>query len=259
MERKDKVKEKNKKRVRYAVLDEMRGIVFVSMFLYHGMWDWVYMFDGQAKWYQGTLGYMWQQSICWSFIILSGFCWHLGRKKYNHAGIVFGVGILVTVVTCFGMPEDRVIFGVLTFLGAAAFITTLLQPILSRCQPFWGLIVSGILFGITRDINSGFLGFEGWRLLKLPEELYQNMVTTFLGFPSNDFYSTDYFSLFPWLFLFLCGYFLYCCVVSVKGKRLIFLEKGRIPILQWMGRHCLVLYLLHQPVLFTLLYLIQKL
>lgn len=250
---------KNVKKVRYAVLDELRGIVFVSMVLYHGMWDWIYLFDGEAKWYQGTAGYIWQQSICWSFIILSGFCWHLGHDKYRHACIVFGAGLLITLVTCVWTPQDRIIFGVLTFLGMAAFITTILQSILLRCRPFAGLTVSAILFGITRNINSGYLGFERWHLLKLPEKMYQNLATTFLGFLSEDFYSTDYFSLFPWLFLFWFGFFLYRCVnTSQREGGMSFLEKGTCPVLQWMGRHSLALYLVHQPVLFIFFTLCQR-
>lgn len=260
-ERKDPMTEKTGKRVRYQILDELRGLVFLSMVLYHGMWDLVYMFGYEAQWYQETAGYIWQQSICWSFILLSGFCWTFGRKKYRHAGLVFGGGLLVTLVTCVFLPEDRVIFGVLTLLGTAAFVTTLLQPVLSRCRPVPGLVVSALLFVLTRNVNQGFLGFEGWRLLRLPEGWYQNLATTFFGFSPENFYSTDYFSLIPWLFLYLSGYFLYRCVLKRREaeKLLSFLEKGRIPLLRWIGQHSLLLYLLHQPVIFVLLQLLQVL
>lgn len=253
--------EKTGKRVRYQILDELRGLVFLSMVLYHGMWDLVYMYGYEVQWYQETAGYIWQQSICWSFILLSGFCWSFGRRKYRHAGLVFGGGLLVTLVTCVFLPEDRVIFGVLTLLGTAAFIMTLLHPVFSRCRPVPGFMVSVLLFVVTRNVNRGFLGFEGWHLLRLPEVWYQNFVTTFLGFPSENFYSTDYFSLIPWLFLYLSGYFLYRCVAKrhEPGKLLSYLEKGRIPPLRWIGQHSLLLYLLHQPVIFVLLQLLQVL
>ncbi len=247
--------EKAKNRIRYQALDELRGLVFISMVLYHGMWDMVYMFGYEEPWYQGTAGYVWQQSICRSFILLSGFCWSFGRKKYRYAALVFVCGLLVTLATCLFLPEDRVIFGVLTFLGTAAFVTTLLQPFLSRRRPAPGLLVSALLFVITRNVNQGFLGFEGWRLFRLPETWYQNLVTTFFGFPSEDFYSTDYFSLIPWMFLYLSGYFLYRCISErhESGRLPSFLEKGRISPLRWVGQHSLLLYLLHQPLIFVLL------
>lgn len=250
---------------RYHRLDELRGLVFISMVLYHGMWDLVYLFGFEAQWYKTEIGSVWQQSICWSFILLSGFCWSFGRKKYRHAAVVSGAGILVTLATCLLLPQERVIFGVLTFLGAAAFIVAVLQPLLLRCAPAAGMTASALLFLVTGNVNRGCLGLGNWQWGALPDAWYANLFTTFLGFPAPDFYSADYFSLFPWLFLYLSGYFLYRCLTGKRrsGAEVYsgeepaslphFLERGHVPVLQWIGRHSLLLYLLHQPVLFVLL------
>ena len=104
---------------RYALLDELRGLDLVSMMLYHGCWDLVNLFGIQADWYYGLPGHLWQQSICWVFILLSGFCVQLGHHTLRRGAQVFGAGALVTAVTLLFMPEDRVIFGVLTLLGSA--------------------------------------------------------------------------------------------------------------------------------------------
>lgn len=103
---------------RYALLDELRGLDLLSMMLYHGCWDLVNLFGIQADWYYGLPGHLWQQSICWVFILLSGFCVQLGHHTLRRGAQVFGAGALVTAVTLLFMPEDRVIFGVLTLLGA---------------------------------------------------------------------------------------------------------------------------------------------
>lgn len=63
---------------RYRLLDELRGLDLISMMLYHGMWDVVFLFGVAQKWYTGRPGFVWQQSICWVFILLSGFCPPLG-------------------------------------------------------------------------------------------------------------------------------------------------------------------------------------
>ena len=63
---------------RCALLDELRGLDLISMMLYHGMWDLVYLFGVRAPWYGSWQGELWQQSICWVFILLSGFCLPLG-------------------------------------------------------------------------------------------------------------------------------------------------------------------------------------
>lgn len=57
---------------RYRLLDELRGLDLISMMLYHGMWDVVFLFGVAQKWYTGRPGFVWQQSICWVFILLSG-------------------------------------------------------------------------------------------------------------------------------------------------------------------------------------------
>ena len=75
---------------RYALLDELRGLDLVSMMLYHGCWDLVNLFGIQADWYYGLPGHLWQQSICWVFILLSGFCVQLGHHTLRRGAQVFG-------------------------------------------------------------------------------------------------------------------------------------------------------------------------
>ena len=91
---------------RYALLDELRGLDLVSMMLYHGCWDLVKLFGIQANWYYGLPGHLWQQSICWVFILLSGFCLPLGHHPFRRGAVVFGAGALVTAVTLLFLPED---------------------------------------------------------------------------------------------------------------------------------------------------------
>lgn len=79
---------------RCALLDELRGLDLISMMLYHGMWDLVYLFGVRAPWYGSWQGELWQQSICWVFILLSGFCLPLGRPRSNEARWCLGAAHL---------------------------------------------------------------------------------------------------------------------------------------------------------------------
>ena len=193
---------------RYALLDELRGLDLVSMMLYHACWDMMFLFGIWMDWYIGWPGRLWQQSICWVFILLSGFCVPLGHRTLKRGAQVFAAGALVTVVTLVFMPEDRVVFGVLTFLGSAMLLTGVLEPLLKKIPPAAGLAVSAVLFALTYHLDERWLGFGGLRLA-LPDAWYANYFTAFFGFLPFDFYSTDYFALLPWLFLFWAGYFLY--------------------------------------------------
>lgn len=233
---------------RYALLDELRGLTFISMVLYHGAWDLVWLFGVRWRWYVGLPGTVWQQSGCWTFILLSGFCAPLGHHPLRRGAVVFGAGALVTAVTALVMPESVVWFGVLTLLGTSMLAVGLAGPLLRRVPPWAGLAASALLFVLTRSINAGYLGLGGWVLAALPQGLYRDYFTAYLGFPSAGFFSTDYFSVLPWLFLFLAGYYLH----GVVGRtRMGPLRQSVCPPLGWVGRHSLLLYLLHQPVLYA--------
>lgn len=199
---------------RYALLDELRGLDLISMMLYHACWDLVFLFDVNMRWYAGTPGRLWQQTICWVF-----------------------------------MPEGRVIFGVLTFLGTAMLLTGVLEPLLKKVMPAVGLAVSAVLFAVCYPVGLGWVGLGGWKLM-LPQSLYANYFTAFLGFYPDWFYSADYFGLLPWLFLFWAGYYLH---KAVGRRRMEPLRRPVCPALGWMGRHSLLLYLLHQPVIYGVL------
>lgn len=241
---------------RYAGLDCLRGINLISMILYHGTWDLVYIFGLDWKWFQSDFAYFWQQSICWLFILLSGFCWNFGRKKWRRGLTVFAAGCIITIVTKLFMPSGVIIFGILTLLGSCMLLMILLDKWFVHQNREIGVVVAFILFVVTRNVNYGYLGFENWNLLRVPESWYLNDFTTYLGFMKPGFFSADYFSVIPWFFLFMTGYFLYG--IMMKGNLLEKVETGKYRWLEWLGRHSLLVYMLHQPLVFAILYLIYK-
>lgn len=232
---------------RYETLDTIRGCALISMILYHASWDLVYLFGVDWPWYHGFAAHVWQQSICWTFLLLSGYCWSLGRRQLRRGGTVFLCGTVVTAVTWFFLPENLVYCGVLTLLGASSLLLVPLRPLAERLPPRLGLAGSFLAFLLLRDTASGYLGFEGLRAAALPRELYRNHLTALLGFPPSDFFSTDYFPLLPWFFLFLTGYFLFRLRPEDSG------EGKRVPLVTAMGRRSLLIYMLHQPVIYVLL------
>lgn len=233
---------------RYQMLDGIRGIALLNMIAYHVIWDLVYIYNFKWDWYQSGSAYIWQQGICWTFIFLSGFCWPLGRNSLKRGFTVFLGGALITIVTLAFVPQNRVVFGVLTLIGSCMLVMSILDRWLKLLPPMSGMLASLVLFGLTRNINKGWIGFERFNLVKLPDALYDNMLTTYLGFTKKDFYSTDYFSLFPWLFLFMAGYFLFRYLDKRRALKVL-KKSGFLPI-EWLGRHSLGLYMLHQPIIF---------
>ena len=91
-------------------LDTLRGLTLVSMIAYHACWDLVWMFGMDWAWYRGQGAFFWQQSICCTFILLSGYCWQMGRHPLRRGLMSFGGGLAVSLVTALAMPEDPVRF-----------------------------------------------------------------------------------------------------------------------------------------------------
>lgn len=236
---------------RFQLLDTIRGIVLVSMIVYHGTWNFVYIYGMDWEWYESYGAYVWQQSICWTFILLSGFCFSLGRRHLKSGILVFGSGALVTLVTLIAMPQNRIVFGVLTCIGSCILLLTFTERFFQKITPQAGAIIAFGVFLFTKNINQGYLRIIGCKNIKIPTEWYANYVTAYLGFPQKGFYSTDYFSLVPWLFLFVTGFYLYHIFENRKWLNKKVMNRG-IPLFSFLGRHSLLIYLLHQPVIYGL-------
>lgn len=239
-------------RQRYTVLDSLRGGTVLCMVLYHALWDLVNIFHVQIPWFSSGAAYVWQQTIRWTFILLSGFCWSFGHKKIKRALTVLLCSVVVSVVSIVFMPEGKILFGVLSLIGTGMVVMIPLDKITKKGSPYLGLVVCGLLFAVTRHVQTGTLGIGEWEPIKLPSALYANYVTAYLGFPPESFCSSDYVPLVPWLFLYGMGYFIY--LICEKNHSLSCLSAFRAKPLEWLGRHSLIIYMLHQPIVYGVLY-----
>ena len=230
-----------KKSKRRKSLDTLRGLTLISMIAYHACWDLVYLFGKDWAWYRSHGAYLWQQSICWTFILLSGYCWSLGRQKGKRGLTVFGAGVLISAVTWTVMPTSRIFFGVLSLLGSAMLLTIPAEPLLKKIPAAVGLPLNFAMFLFFRGISSGTVCFGS---IPVPQALYANYFTACFGFPPAGFFSTDYFALLPWIFLFWCGYELYRLFPDAAQRDV------TIPLVTAMGRKSLLIYLLHQPLVY---------
>ena len=229
------------------ILDALRGFAILVMIVYHGLWNLVYLYGFSFDWFQGLPGTVVQVVGSAFFIALSGFCLSLGRKNLRQGLLLLGAGLLITIITGFTTPAYQVHFGILTLLGASTLVTAALKKPLGRISPLLGIALSlglALLFWNARD---GSFGFSTVMIATLPPELYQNSLTAFLGFPPSSFHSGDYFPLLPYLFFFWLGFFLYPLLIEQVSKTR---GKSRLRPFCWVGRHSLIIYLLHQPVLY---------
>lgn len=247
-------KMKDKYKIRYHVLDELRGFLILNMIVYHMLWDLVYLYGIEIEWYQGYGGFFWQQWGCHLFILLSGFCWQMGKRHLKRGMLVFGAGALITIVTLVILPSSQVVFGVLTFTGSAMLFMIPLSKLLNKIHPWMGIAVMFLLFLFSHSVNNGYMGIGNRVRMQLPKRWYANLFTSYLGFPAPGFWSTDYFSIFPWLFLYIIGYFAY--TILKKKEWLGWAKRSLCPPLGFIGRHSLVFYMIHQPIIYGICLLV---
>ena len=236
---------------RYDLIDALRGITIISMVLFHFSYDVCIVFGRDPGWYFRMGPHIWQQTICWSFILISGFVWSWGKEKNLRRGIFINLcGLLVTAVTVLAMPSEAIWFGVLNFIGCAVLLMIPLHHLTEKIPPYAGFFISFILFLFFRNVQMGTVGFGSLLQIRLPEALYTTKLLTPLGFPYPEFRSSDYFPILPWFFLYLCGWF---------GNRIFLLHPAwqkaarlHIPFLTTIGRKSIWIYLLHQPVCYLI-------
>lgn len=238
---------------RVRLLDMLRGFSVLGMVAYHTLFDIVWIFGHEIGWYMGWPGYVWQQSICWVFILVSGASLHYSRRPLKRALVVLGCGLVVSVVSIAAMPEQRVMWGILHMIGLAMLVSVPLRPLLEKINKWVGLALSFVLFVLTKTLPMGYIGVLDKPLWPLPEILYQTPFLFPLGFPSPGFFSGDYFPLIPWLFLFYTGWFGWSLL---KGH--VPLSTARPNLLEKVGRRSLIIYMVHQPIVYGILLLLHQ-
>jgi len=225
-------------------LDALRGLCVLGMVVIHFVYDLVDLY-GLLDWEYPVL-YRFVQN--WGgvlFLLISGICVTLGSRCVRRGLIVFTCGLLITAATAgmyFMKMADRniiIYFGVLHCLG----ICMLLWP-LFRKLPVWALAAFGSILAAAGLLLRGVQANHFWLVP--------------FGIPFPGFASADYFPLLPHLGFFLLG--------AVLGKTLYREKKSLLPgippsnplrrFLGFWGKHSLWIYLLHQPIISGICYLI---
>ncbi len=242
---------------RVVMLDSLRGGAMVLVILYHLLYNlrWVYGVS-LPTWL--TTGEPVVEAVhvafLWVLFAVSGVCSHYSRNLLRRGAWIYLAGFGLTVVTSLFMPSQLIVFGVLSCFGACMVLTALLSPVLDKI-PWWVLLPAGVLLWwmFRRFHTDGVVDvFATTVPVTQPSSRYLYPI----GITHPGFFSADYFPLVPFFFMYLAGRGLYHPVE--KGwlpDRLYHLKPG---VLAFIGRHSLLIYLVHQPLLLGILWLLFK-
>jgi uncharacterized membrane protein len=237
--------------VRFWEVDFLRGVAILLMVLYHLVFDLnyfaVYDIDVSSSFWLAVA-----RAAASLFLLLVGLSLTLSHSRAQLLGQedrfrlrllkrsawILGLALGVTVVTYIFIGKGFIVFGVLHLIGLSLLLA----------YPFLRMHKANIIFGLLFILLGIYLpnisvGFP-WLL--------------WLGLTPPDFYSVDYFPVFPWFGVILVGMGLGSQLYPGYRRKMNLPDLSRSPFvraLAFLGRNSLAIYLVHQPVIIALLYL----
>lgn len=237
-------------RRRIAMIDEIRGFCIIAMVFHHIFYDLVYLFKVTSLMPFLHIIETIRLPFVLAFIIISGLSSRLSRSNARRGFKLLGVALAITLFTFIFMPEQIITFGILHMLALCMLIFAGVRPLLDKVKPTAGILIFTVLFMLTYNIEAGQIGIPNLLYVRIPSEVMAQDWLFAVGIPGT-LTSADYFPIFPWLFAFMVGS--YIGVWAKQGKFPGWMIPARIPFLSFVGSKTLIIYVLHQPVVFGIL------
>lgn len=238
---------------RAELLDLLRGFAIIYVMLYHLLYDLIF-FGGMDLPFFFT---EWWETVHQLFLIIlfgvSGVCAGFSKNVLKRGATLLLMGELLTIGTAVLMPEDVIVFGVLSCFGTIMLVYGVIAPLLKKLPNIVIFVVFTLLTVVFFDFarnESLFLLFTRVQL-DLPDNI--NYLYP-IGITSESFRSADYFPLIPYGFIFLAGTAFSDFVKSGQLPKLFY--KAKLPVINFLGRNSLWVYIIHQPVFMLITYLI---
>lgn len=239
------VEEKLKNRTEESVggriteLDFLKGIALIFMVFDHVVYDLGAFFSVDTSVlgvFENGVGHI--SAVI--FMTVCGISVTLGKHNLKHSFRLFCLSSALTAITVifdsFTNSGSSIYFGILHFLCVAMFLGHYLKRL-----PVWLLAVM--------SVGSYALGRYFLTLTVKSSLLFP------FGLMSDGFYSADYFPVFPNIAFVILGIIIGKTVYKNK-KSLVTFKPKRQPI-SFLGRHTLILYFLHQPLVLGILYVLS--
>lgn len=232
---------------RFGEIDLLRSLAIVLMIVYHTAFDLAVLYGWNIDVLHGWWWLLARSTAC-LFLLLVGISFALSRQRMAHknlrrfdqwkrhlrrALIVGGAAGLVSLGTYIANPHTFVRFGILHLIAVSALLLPLVAPLKLRTLPL------GFLLLLLHPFAQEILSTHAWFLS--------------IGIRPYGFASVDYFPLIPWFGVILIGY--------GAGQLFFTNHKPRttnrnLSLFMWLGRHSLFLYLIHQPIIIGVLWMI---
>jgi len=219
---------------RFVIIDALRGFAVILMIFFHLFYD-LNIFQLIAiDLTEDPFWFTLPRVIVSVFLICvgmglalvhkNGIRWEHVRKRIIKIG---GCALLITGITFFLFPKQYIFFGILHCIALSSVMG--LFFVKYPRGSLMGFIVIILSYVIFKPSTNPFLDWMGVRPL-------------------------DFIPIYPWFGSVLLGIFL----EFIRFHKIPVRQTPVVKCLEYLGRHSLVIYLIHQPVLFGMCYAISK-
>ena len=218
-------------------IDVLRGFAIVLMAIFHFSYDLAIFRFVQIDFLGDPYWVGFRIVIVSIFLSMVGMSLYISYHKEIYLGklirrskILILASIIISIGTYFTFPNQWIFFGIIHFVLVASFVGVIFVKI-----PFTSLII-GITIIILSNMGILHLNF----LMNWSRELF--------NLPS---YTMDLVPFFPWIGVVFIG--IYLQYQNLFGFK--FSQSKIKNILSYLGKHSLAIYLIHQPILFSIVWL----
>ena len=221
-------------------IDVIRGISILAMVTFHFAFDLMYFGFAKSDLIYQPDWRLFERMIAFSFLFIAGLSlsithrsWINWKSFFRRYGVTAICAVLISIVTYILFNNDMIRFGILHAISVSGLVGLLLLKLNSLSLFFLAVL----LFLLNLFIPQPLEGDYFWQWLIYTTETPNSL---------------DYRPIIPWITPFILGMASYQLF-----KKWDLLETNNttnyneLSILCWLGRNSLLIYLVHQPILFV--------